>query len=139
MVDIRLDIIELNACSLLDESVLEDTKSALSASSGSSILKDLHDPFYFLVKEFQDVVCHDPPLFYLQIEVSVTKIIRFLGPNTVPRDSGPCLRRNVVSLMTSFVPITKQEWYVRGNLSTFDTDILCQKKTERQVAYCACL
>ena len=33
-----------------------------------------------------------------------------------------------MSLMTSFVPITKQEWYVRGNLSTFDTDILCQKK-----------
>ena len=44
----------------MDESVLEDTKAALSAWSGSSILKDHLDPFYPLVKEFQDVVCHNP-------------------------------------------------------------------------------
>ena len=34
---------------------------ALSARTGSSILKDPPDPFYSLVKEFQDVMCHDPP------------------------------------------------------------------------------
>ena len=60
VVDIRPDIIELNTSSLLDEAVMEDTKAARSARSGSSILKDPHDPFYSLVKEFQDVVCHDP-------------------------------------------------------------------------------
>ena len=42
---IRPDIIELNSTSLLDEAVLGDTKAALSARSGSSILKDPHDPF----------------------------------------------------------------------------------------------
>ena len=45
----------------MDGSFLEDTKVALSARSISSILKDPLDPFYPLVEEFQDVVCHNPP------------------------------------------------------------------------------
>ena len=61
MVVIRPGIIELNSSLLLDEAFLEDTKAALIARSDSSILKDSHDPFYFLVNEFQNVVCHDPP------------------------------------------------------------------------------
>ena len=52
---------ELNSSSILVEAARESTKAALSARSGSSILKNPSDPYYPLVKEFQDVVCHNPP------------------------------------------------------------------------------
>ena len=54
---------ELLLCSssFIDEAVLGETKAALNARSESTILKNPSDPYYLLVKEFQNVVCHNPP------------------------------------------------------------------------------
>ncbi|CEG50515.1 reverse transcriptase [Plasmopara halstedii] len=52
---------EMNSSSLLDEAVLGDTKNVLNARSGLSILRNILDPYYPLVKKFQDVVLKDPP------------------------------------------------------------------------------
>ncbi|CEG43329.1 reverse transcriptase [Plasmopara halstedii] len=52
---------EINSSSLLDEAVWEETKRVLNAQSESSILRNPSDPYYTLVKEFQDVVSKDSP------------------------------------------------------------------------------
>ena len=111
---------ELNSSSLLDEAVMEDTKTTLSACSVSLILIDPLDPFYPLAKEFQlnDVVCHDPPSV-LSPDRGVRPEIDFV-PETkyCVHGSGPYQRNSVTSLMTSSVPSTRPLWCVRVNIRT---------------------
>ena len=95
---------------------MKEIKTALSARSGPAILKNPMDPFYSLVKEFQDVVCTNPPSVLPPDRGVRHEIDLVPTPNIVSPDSGHCHRNSVTSLTTSFVLSTRQEWYEKVNL-----------------------
>ena len=76
----------------------------------SSIFKNPSYPYYSLVKEFQDVICHDPPSVVPPDGGVCHELTWFLEPNTALHGSGLYQGNNVASLRSFSVLSTRREW-----------------------------
>ncbi|KAG3111225.1 hypothetical protein PI125_g9324 [Phytophthora idaei] len=99
---------QLNSSSVVYEAALEDTKTALSARSESTILKDPSDPFYPVLQEYTDFVSKNSPMGLPPDRGVRHEIDLVREPNTVSLDSGPYQRNSVTSLTRSSVRSTRQ-------------------------------
>ena len=108
--------LELCLSSFIDEAVLDETKAALNARSGSSILKNPADPFYPLVKEFQDVVCHNPPSVLPPDRGVRHEIDLVPGTNYCVTRQWPLTKEQCDVIDDFFVQSTQLAWFVRANL-----------------------
>ena len=89
---------ELNSSSLLDDTVIDSTKAALSARSESSFLKNPSIPFTLWFRNFETWYVIIDRLYYLPIGAYVMKLTWLLEPNTALHGSGLYQRNNVKSL-----------------------------------------
>ena len=81
-------------------------------------------------------LCYNFPTSVITSDKGVVHEIGIVpGANTVSHDSGPCLRSNVMSLMMSSAPSTRQEWYVRVNLHIRHRHFVSKSRTASGVLY----
>ena len=104
---------ELSSSSLIDDSVLEDTKMILGLRGGTAIFIDVTDPFCPLVNEFQDVMCNDSPSVLPPDRGVCHEIDVSFGTKYCVHGSVPFQKNLATSLKASFVLSTRQDCFGR--------------------------
>ena len=100
---------------------------ALNARSGSSILKNPSDPYYPLVKIFQDVVCHNPPSV-LSTDKGVRHEIDLVTGTKYCVTRNCALPKEQCDVIDEFFRAKHAEGMVRESKSTHSSPALCVKK-----------
>ncbi|KAG3154367.1 hypothetical protein PC128_g22367 [Phytophthora cactorum] len=118
---------ELDSSSVVDEAALADTQKALSARSGSAILKDASDPFYRVLQEYTDVVSKNPPMGLAPDRGVRHEIDLVPGAKCCITRQWP-LSKEQYDVIDAFFRAKHEAGLVRENKSPHSTPTFCVRK-----------
>ena len=118
---------ELNSSSVMDETVLDELKLRYETRRGAAVLKDPSDPLYAVLREFSDVVCHEPPT-QLPPDRGVRHEIDLVPGTKYCVTRQWALPKEQVDFIDQFFAAKQQAGFVRESKSPHTTPTFCVRK-----------